>query len=509
MASYSFLQQATNGTTQTTYTFSSQNLGTAASDRYIVVAVGWRKSGSAPSLSSVSVGGVSATSVVNYKSGTTTATGAAIFIAAVPTGTSGDVVITFSADSASCGIALYRVTGLTDTTPIETATSNANPRAVTLNGVEGGFIIAVDYNNVSGASTTTFSGLTEDYDVDAISNAHHFAGASSSYSDVTLDIDITSTWTTDDASTSSRALAAASFGDTDTLSANPAAGANEPVDGYVDVLDTTWDNAHDATDGDSVSVSAASSAAIQVRQIDASNWYIRRGFLLFDTSSLGSGARIAYASISLFADGTGVSSDDSPAIQIVSSNPASTSNLVVADFDTLGTTVFGSIASGSWNATGSAENKFRLDENGIGNINKSGISKFGIRLSPDTSDSAPSGNNTRFFYWADQTGTSLDPKLTVYYIPGIAATTVSATFTAPAATITGDAIHAATTLAPVFSAIAPTVSGVANISATTLGIVVALFSPMLRYWKSQSKNTTSWSDSNKNTNNWTNQDKLQ
>jgi hypothetical protein len=60
----------------------------------------------------------------------------------------------------------------------------------------------------------------------------------------------------------------------------------------------------------------------------------------------------------------------------------------------------------------------RLNATGIGWINKTGYTKFGIRLSNDTDDSAPTARNYVHLYMSEQTGTTNDPKLVVEHSAG-------------------------------------------------------------------------------------------
>src|SRR3990167_11105596 len=94
MASVAFLQVNGSATDLTTYTFSAENLGVAASDRFIVVTITGRSSdGGARTIDTVTIGGVTATiniQIANSGSFNGIAT------AAVPTGTTGDIVITWS-----------------------------------------------------------------------------------------------------------------------------------------------------------------------------------------------------------------------------------------------------------------------------------------------------------------------------------------------------------------------------------------------------------------------------
>jgi hypothetical protein len=119
----------------TTYTFSARALGAAVSDRYILVGAAWREGASADrSISSASIGGVSAT--IWTPNSHSTANGVCIFGAAVPTGTTGDIVITFNAANSRCCIAVARCTGidssaLVDSTQVASTAGNAATFTVT------------------------------------------------------------------------------------------------------------------------------------------------------------------------------------------------------------------------------------------------------------------------------------------------------------------------------------------------------------------------------------------
>src|SRR3990167_2651308 len=161
----SFLQAAVDTTEATIYTFSSQSLGTAAADRYIVVAIAARGLGTTRTISSVTVGGVSATINVQTPNITSNTSLTGIVIAAVPTGTTGDIVITFDAQMLRCGIGLYRVTNLVSATPTDTDGSTAADPSVTLTTVDGGIAIGVGFTQDT-APQAAWTGATENYDND-------------------------------------------------------------------------------------------------------------------------------------------------------------------------------------------------------------------------------------------------------------------------------------------------------------------------------------------------------
>lgn len=160
-----FLQGAEDITNTTVFTFASQNLGTADAGRYIIACV-FARNGAAVSVSSVTIGGVTATEVAKVQSATPdSATG--IFVANVPTGTTGDVVLTTSG-SLRAAISLYSATGITTTAFDSDISQAANPTA-TLNVTAGGFIVAAAASaSTSGTSDSmSWTNATENYDAES------------------------------------------------------------------------------------------------------------------------------------------------------------------------------------------------------------------------------------------------------------------------------------------------------------------------------------------------------
>lgn len=169
---------------RTVYTFTSQSLGVADSTRKVVIeasAVG--TTASSRSISTLTVGGVSATPVIAQK-GTTPSTddhyATELWQADVPTGTTGNVVVTWNAAMSQCGIGVYRVIGATsaanDTGSNYSATSNL--LADTLNIPAGG--IAIAGNGTDGTATTTWVGVTEDHD-GVVEGDQVYSGASDEF----------------------------------------------------------------------------------------------------------------------------------------------------------------------------------------------------------------------------------------------------------------------------------------------------------------------------------------
>lgn len=162
----SFLQGSMDISDLTTYTFASQNLGAADPNRWIVVCVGGAHS-AARSISSVTVGGVSATKIVQAE-GSTLYRHTSIWVAPVPTGTTGDIVVTWSGAIGRCGYSAYRlITGTAPTTAFNTQTDlslTSSDLSVSINRPAGGVIVASTINISSTATSITWAGTTEDYD---------------------------------------------------------------------------------------------------------------------------------------------------------------------------------------------------------------------------------------------------------------------------------------------------------------------------------------------------------
>jgi hypothetical protein len=170
---------AVDATDLTVYTFSSQALGIAAANRKIVVGVGGRKALGTPVVSSLSIGGTAASQKLQ-QTVDTASQDAELWIADIPSGTSGDIVVTFDEASARCGIGVWAVYGAGSSTPSDTevqTSDNQGSRSLVIpaKGIGIGYMFVA----ASAARTFTFSTLSEDFDedVEGASNVAH-AGAS-------------------------------------------------------------------------------------------------------------------------------------------------------------------------------------------------------------------------------------------------------------------------------------------------------------------------------------------
>lgn len=187
---------ASSGTDQATYTFSGVPFGSPAATRTIIVAVAGR-AGTNRSISSVTVGGVTATEITqssNTSGGFDSITG--IYRADVPAGASGSVVVTFSGTMVRAGIAAYRMeagaAGAHAFTALNTSTAG------TIDVPAGGAALAVAFTNA--VATATWSGLTEDTDVQ-IESASSFSTASGTFESAQSGLSVSASWSSSNAVT--------------------------------------------------------------------------------------------------------------------------------------------------------------------------------------------------------------------------------------------------------------------------------------------------------------------
>jgi|SRR5688572_487759 len=153
-----------------TYTFGGQSLGEAAADRYIIVAVAFRDDGLSADATAVSVAGVAATEFGNVSfanSSESCYTG--FWIVALPSGTTGDIVITGNTTMTEVAATWYRVTGLASATPTDTSTDTAgtgvNVMDMNLDVQAGGIVLAIATSDVEGIACTWTGIVDEDDDV--------------------------------------------------------------------------------------------------------------------------------------------------------------------------------------------------------------------------------------------------------------------------------------------------------------------------------------------------------
>jgi len=167
---------------RTVYTFSSVSFGDASSGRVIVVNAGAGTS-SARTISSVTIGGVTATQAAQAAmsescNGT--------FYAVVSTGTSGDIVVTYSGSCNRSGIGVWGLAGAAATAHDTVSDSASNPIALPLSIPASGAAIGGCYTN---GATHSWANLTENFEQNPEAS-HLHSGASATFEEEQTDLAI-------------------------------------------------------------------------------------------------------------------------------------------------------------------------------------------------------------------------------------------------------------------------------------------------------------------------------
>lgn len=172
--------------------------GTASASRYVIIGVSSSATGAAApgTILGATIGGITATIIDQGVSGTNGGSASAILIAAVPTGTSGTVAITYNASVTYVTLGSWSATGLSSTAANAHGTSGSAPGTFSLGTLNGGFAIGVatSSSDSSGAGFS-WSGLTEQYDTDTsgtLTDAGGAHNASTNGSSISVQVTYTS-----------------------------------------------------------------------------------------------------------------------------------------------------------------------------------------------------------------------------------------------------------------------------------------------------------------------------
>lgn len=183
---FGYLNELYSEAAGTSFTFSSESLGTAYGSRNILLTVAARHSGSDAALNlAVTVDGISATlvgSIVDVGSGNVFK--GFIYAANVPLGSTGDIVVVSNLILDWLSAGLYRSVGYS-TTPVDVKSQNNSiTPSVTMTTVNNGFIIAGAINNAAGG-TITMSNVTRNYLRNTDPSGGNDGAASGSFSPTT------------------------------------------------------------------------------------------------------------------------------------------------------------------------------------------------------------------------------------------------------------------------------------------------------------------------------------
>lgn len=186
-------------------------------------------------------------------------------------------------------------------------------------------------------------------------------------------------------------------------------------DGQIGYAWGAWATIHDNS-GATYTPSTTDTTVMMHASMQPTNVYaIFRGFVFFDTSSLGAGATISAATLSLFGQNQANQSGGDYAttyiVEGVQHDP-----LVGTDYgDELSkVTSGGSISYASFSIV--AYNDITLNATGRGWINKTGTTKFCTKIGGDFNNTAPTSNYWNYIgFWANEKGAGYLPKLVVTY----------------------------------------------------------------------------------------------
>ena len=178
-------------------TWAGLSLGTAASDRKIIVGVTRRIGTGTLVINTLTVGGVSATRIATFN----IASGYQIEFwgAAVPTGTTGDVVVNVAeAGVGRISVILWRTTGVQSFTATDSKTDNtisSRTLAVSLNVSAKGAGFAATYFNQGNLATTVWSGLGEDYSTASSDSGARVDGAHTDFATAQTGLSVSEVYT--------------------------------------------------------------------------------------------------------------------------------------------------------------------------------------------------------------------------------------------------------------------------------------------------------------------------
>lgn len=151
------------------------------------------------------------------------------------------------------------------------------------------------------------------------------------------------------------------------------------------------------------------------------NQFVRqiRSIMTFDTSSLGAGANVSSATLSLWGQNAGPQSLGTPSLVICKATPASNGTIVAADYSQVLTASSYSTV-GTVNVTNTVYTDCALNAAGISNVSLTGVSGFGATTGWDASGSftgtwVSGGQSSYQFASSDTVGTANDPKLVITY----------------------------------------------------------------------------------------------
>ena len=209
---YTYNGAATTQTSSASFSFTSQALGDAAPDRFVVVVIEVFTSGTNFAVTAVDIAGSTASEIVTRDdSGGTQKVHTAMWGATVASGTSGTIAVTFAGSVSRCKIANYALYGLSSTTAAHTASdgggSGDTSASVTIDVPAAGILLS-SAAYVNSADVQTLSGVTVD---DSFTEATVIQFTWGSRQASSPEVGASITWSGTAAAGSARSLVAASW----------------------------------------------------------------------------------------------------------------------------------------------------------------------------------------------------------------------------------------------------------------------------------------------------------
>lgn len=156
--SATYVSNAKSDTDASSYTFPGLSLGAASSARTIVIAASWRASGVAASVSNITINGIGATIHQSHFNDTGGNRSAVTWASAnVPTGETGDVIVTFSAAAVRIGITAWTLTSASPSFAGSAATLT-NGGSLTPGVSANGVVLSSSYNNTVTSPVASWTG---------------------------------------------------------------------------------------------------------------------------------------------------------------------------------------------------------------------------------------------------------------------------------------------------------------------------------------------------------------
>lgn len=170
---------------------------------------------------------------------------------------------------------------------------------------------------------------------------------------------------------------------------DPAGGVDGTINNGRDF--STWDTLHDGSVGTSVNTTEVDMILAYAAANVSNQWHnIYRVIIVFNTAGLPDGDVIPAVDFGIVGGNSTNSNPYTDYITIVASAPASNTNIVVGDYDSLGSARYApDLLHSSFTDDASTFNTFAFNATGIANVSKTGATKIGIRYKADTDDVEP------------------------------------------------------------------------------------------------------------------------